>query len=136
MKLLIKVPQGGLLPKYYGVAWADWRSRDAYCLPIGLNLIGAMVRAAYLWLRTAVYEVPLDPRAAFEAGLRASEGYQQGYSLGFEAGRQHGEHRGYDQGVHDAHIAQQMNAAYGRATTPAPLTDDMVAGVDSQLPKH
>lgn len=78
MTIVRVVHQGEVLPKYYGIAWTDWRSRDAYCLPVGLNLIAAMLRGGYLWLRTAPYEVPLDPRAAFEAGLRASEAYQQG----------------------------------------------------------
>jgi len=123
----------------------------------------AIGRAVSTWLRTASRDVPHECRAAYRAGLEASDAFDQGYRSGFSAGRADGFRAGHEQGVYDARIAAQMaevhhslpgrlvectvfdrfdnpigafdaDGAYTPIPRPAPvLRREQVAGVDSQL---
>lgn len=70
MKFIKKVSQGDLLPPFYGVAWYDYMRGRCVCLPVGLNLIAAAARAAWIFIKHGGRQLPMDPRAAYEQGLQ------------------------------------------------------------------
>lgn len=50
--LLVRiVAEGQLIPVGYGVAMVDWRTRDALCMPVPLNLVAASARRAWYWMK-------------------------------------------------------------------------------------
>ena len=68
--LIKKINQGGLLPRFYGVAWVDWYRDQAICLPLGLNLAAACARNVYYSIKNAGRLVRANPRDAYQQGLR------------------------------------------------------------------
>lgn len=70
--MLIKYANNGeLLPRFYGVAWFDWPTNRAACLPLGLNVLAALVRSAYFSIKHGGRIVMANPRDAYAQGLRA-----------------------------------------------------------------
>lgn len=72
MKIIKTVPNGYLLPRFYGVAGFDWSRDYAVCLPLGLNVLAALGRSAYFSVKHAGRIVMQNPRDAYAQGL--SEG--------------------------------------------------------------
>lgn len=72
MKLHKIVPEGSMLPRFYGVAWVLFQSRAALCLPVPLNLVVALLRAVWLFMKHGWRPIPVNPRAAYELGLRTA----------------------------------------------------------------
>lgn len=68
MKIVKRVHQSEMLPPFYGVAWTEFTSPTAVCLPIPLNLIAAALRALWLLLRHGWRPIPINPHAAYRAG--------------------------------------------------------------------
>lgn len=58
------------MPAFFGVAWHDNMRNRSVCLPVPLNIIAGVARDAYYWLRFGWKAVPVNPRAAYAAGLR------------------------------------------------------------------
>ncbi len=50
MKWSIRLPEGDEIPRGYGVAWRDWSSYRAICMPIPLNLVAGLARR--MWFTT------------------------------------------------------------------------------------
>lgn len=70
--MLIKtVRQNEIIPRFYGVAWIDYYRDQAVCLPLGVNLLAALVRILYFNIRHPRLLVTTDPRAAYQQGFRA-----------------------------------------------------------------
>jgi hypothetical protein len=78
MRFRIEIPEGGLIPQGYGVAWRAMDRAVIVCLPLGLNVLAAWGRRLLHWLRFP------PTLAAEERALRAA--YEQGWSFGHEAG--------------------------------------------------
>ncbi|HEX8885956.1 MAG TPA: hypothetical protein VF797_15820 [Noviherbaspirillum sp.] len=74
MKILKRIGQGEMLPPFYGVAWVDFMSRMTICLPVPLNVIAALLRTLWLFLKHGWRAIPVDPRAAYDAGMKAAAG--------------------------------------------------------------
>jgi len=68
--MLKTVTSGDIIPRFYGVAWTRWQTGDAVCLPLGLNVLAALLRAAYFSIKHAHRIVQACPRDAYEQGLR------------------------------------------------------------------
>lgn len=68
--LMKHVSNGELLPRFYGVAWFDWRGDHAVCLPLGLNVLAALGRTVYFSIKHAGKTVMANPRDAYAQGLR------------------------------------------------------------------
>lgn len=69
--LIKKVSSGYLLPRFYGVAWYEWQSGQAVCLPIGVNVLAAFARNLYFTAKHAGRIVMQNPRDAYGQGLCA-----------------------------------------------------------------
>ena len=68
--MLKKITNGEIIPRYYGVAWSRWQTGEAVCLPLGLNVLAALLRAAYFSIKHADRIVQACPRDAYAQGLR------------------------------------------------------------------
>lgn len=67
----IRIRDGQVIPKWYGLAWVEWESNEAVCMPLGLNLLAALTRSALATIRHAGTAVRRNPRDAYAQGLRA-----------------------------------------------------------------
>lgn len=76
MKFLVRLQEGELIPPFHGVAWVEFMSNRAVCLPIPLNVVAGSLRSIWFWLRGGWRPVPVNPRDAFR------EGYVIGYQHG------------------------------------------------------
>jgi hypothetical protein len=72
------VAQGHVTPRGFGVAWIDWQTDNAVCMPMPLNVLAAAGRRAWTWVKFP-HCLFTDPRQAF----------LQGYQMGLRAGQQH-----------------------------------------------
>jgi hypothetical protein len=70
MNIVKKVRQGEMLPAWYGCAWREWEMDRMVCLPIGLNVLCALMRRIYHLVKMGGISVPVDPRDAYAQGLR------------------------------------------------------------------
>ena len=68
--MLKKIANGEIIPRFYGVAWSRWQTGEAVCLPLGLNVLAALMRAAYYSIKLAGRVVQACPRDAYAQGLR------------------------------------------------------------------
>jgi hypothetical protein len=50
MRILVRKPEGEVLPKGFAPCYPLFECRSVMCAPIGLHLLIRYVRAAYLWL--------------------------------------------------------------------------------------
>lgn len=85
MPLVKHVRQGELLPAFYGVAWVDFVSHTAVCLPVGLNILAAVIRATYTWARYGYRAMHTNPRDAYWQGYR--DGKRNRWSATDDPGR-------------------------------------------------
>lgn len=72
-----RLEQGQILPAWYGVAWIEWDSGRAVCLPVGLNIVAGAARQAWNWVRHGWRPVRLDPREAYAQGVRDGRAQQR-----------------------------------------------------------
>jgi hypothetical protein len=70
MNMAKRINPGALLPRFYGIAWRDYATDQAVCLPVPLNAIGAMLRSCWITLRSGWRAVQMNPRDAFLQGQR------------------------------------------------------------------
>ncbi len=68
--MLKKITNGILIPRFYGVAWFRWQTNEAVCLPLGLNVLAAVLRVFYFSVKHAGRIVQASPRDAYAQGLR------------------------------------------------------------------
>lgn len=68
------IPEGGLLPRGYGIAWRELDRDGVVVMPIPLNILAGWIRNLWHWLRRGVRPSAFD-RAAIEA-------YQRGHTDG------------------------------------------------------
>jgi hypothetical protein len=130
-KFIRRLTPGEALPKWYGVAYSidRWthRSPDVLAAPIGFNLLVFMAVSLYHFVRTLPYDVPMNPRAAFAAGLQASEAYEQGERSGYQRGREDGLRCGYSQGREDSPgYAEAYREGAADATRAFKTTSDLM----------
>jgi hypothetical protein len=69
-KIVKRIDEGSMLPPLYGVAWQDFYRRRAVCLPVPLNVVAGLLRAAWLYMRWGWIPTPMNPRAAYDKGFR------------------------------------------------------------------
>jgi len=67
--MLKKITSGHLILRFYGIAWFRWHTGEAVCLPLGLNVLAALVRVIYFNVKHAGSIVMASPRDAYEQGL-------------------------------------------------------------------
>lgn len=75
MKLVKRCKEMEIISPFYGVAWVDWLSRDTVCMPVPLNLIAALARGAWIYLRHGYRSVPVSPRDAYHQGRKDAKKY-------------------------------------------------------------
>ena len=69
------IKMGQMLPAYYGIAWHQFDRDIAVCLPVPLNLVVAILRNIYSFIKFGHIRVFANQRDA----------YRQGYSDGKNA---------------------------------------------------
>lgn len=72
--MIKKITNGTLIPRFYGVAWFRWQTSEAVCLPLGLNVLAALLRVLYFSVKHAGRIVQASPRDAYAQGLRDGRG--------------------------------------------------------------
>lgn len=70
--LVRKATPGYELPRGYGVAWVRWNTCEAVCMPVPLNVLAGLLRAAWAWMKS--------PRGIIERG---EDAYRQGRADGY-----------------------------------------------------
>jgi hypothetical protein len=95
---IVKIVSNGLpLPRFYGVAWLDWRGMYAICLPVPLNLVAACARGVWIFARHGFMNAPVFSRIgqtdAYYQGMK--EGERRGYERARAITRYH-ESRNYE----------------------------------------
>lgn len=70
MKFIKKVGPGEMLPAWYGIAWRNWLDNSATCLPVGFNLVAAMLLGMWIFIRHGGRALPMEQRAAYDQGRR------------------------------------------------------------------
>ena len=69
-KLIKRVRPGEMLPPFYGIAWRDYSTYEAVCLPVPLNLIVWVGRNVWAFCKQGAKALPESPREAYEQGVR------------------------------------------------------------------
>ena len=69
MKFFHKIGEGEIIPAWYGLAWREMSSYGAMCMPIPFNIIAAMLRSIYIFLKYGYKPVPQNPRDAYHQGI-------------------------------------------------------------------
>ena len=90
MKLLKYIPEGGLIPFWYGYCYYDFNSETKAMLPIPLNMLWRWLRNLWYWLKEHTQGSRLIEQA-YWAGLRrgracVEEQHSAGYNEGYRAG--------------------------------------------------
>lgn len=70
MTLFKHIRPGELLPPFYGIAWVDFHTDVAICLPVPLNFLVGLGRGAWVFLVIGHRVVYMSPRAAYWQGRR------------------------------------------------------------------
>lgn len=70
--------QGEMLPRGYGIAWVEFCTDRAVCLPVPLHIIASFIRTA--WQKVRIWRAPDLLRAEYDRGRQM--GYQRGYDVG------------------------------------------------------
>ena len=73
--MIVRLGEGFIVPRFYGVAWTDYMRRQAICLPIPLNVIAGYARGVWFWLKYD-YRPP---------NSSACDAYAQGFRHGRKA---------------------------------------------------
>lgn len=70
ISLFKQINDGEMLPPFYGIAWYNHTSHAAVCLPMPINLVAAVLYAVLIFLKQGWRSVYIDPRMAFNDGMR------------------------------------------------------------------
>jgi hypothetical protein len=70
LRLVVRVRECEVIPAWYGAAWTESYRMVAVCMPIPLNVLAAICRGLWVWLRWGYRAVPCDPRDAYAQGRR------------------------------------------------------------------
>ncbi len=70
MKIVKEIHRGQIIPAFYGIAWMEYTVDRYVCLPIPLNIIAAISRSVYIWLRHGYKPIAIDPRDAYNQGIK------------------------------------------------------------------
>lgn len=73
--LALKITEGSVIPRGYGIAWWNYHEATAVVMPIPFNIVAALGRRFYHYLRSGVRPSILDEaeRRGYEQGARATE---------------------------------------------------------------
>jgi hypothetical protein len=66
--------EGQVMPPYWGVAWCQFDQGVAYLMPVPLNVVAAVGRSAYDFLRHGHQRITASPRSAWRQGLLEGRG--------------------------------------------------------------
>lgn len=73
----VELPEGSMLPRFYGVAYYDYRRGMVVCYPVPLNIIVSLLRVFYHWFnyqfRFKFYESRVDKAVRKTLGEGANE---------------------------------------------------------------
>jgi hypothetical protein len=69
MQLIIKIRQGELIPAWYGIAYYSFHEDCAYATFIPFNIIYAIVRSIYIFMRVGGVSVRQNSRESYWQGL-------------------------------------------------------------------
>lgn len=64
------VREADCMPRFYGYCWRDFMSNQATVAPVPFNVPLRAARGFWHWVLYGWRSVPIDPRAAFAAGVR------------------------------------------------------------------
>lgn len=78
--LVKRINEGERIPHMYGIAWRSYITRQAVCLPLGLNVVAGLVRDCYHgiaqgWKPSAYVTIK-------DADKRATAAYSEGFTAG------------------------------------------------------
>ena|SRR2546422_4242344 len=85
MNLVCRIPEGGLIPKWYGRAYWAFDSMFAVCYPVPLNLFVRFGRHLWYLLKAARGHIA-DERIYQFGYARGRQHFDIGYRAGFEDG--------------------------------------------------
>jgi hypothetical protein len=104
MRFRVEIPEGGLIPRGYGVAWCLVDRQMVLCLPLGLNVVASWLRALYRWVR-----FPKTAGVGVRELMRAEyNGFERGVTVGENRARWKAEHE-YQRGVSDGRAALEKD---------------------------
>jgi hypothetical protein len=69
MKLQKRIQHGQVIPFFYGIAWKDWVSNEAVCYPVPVNMLVAVSRSFFIWMKHGFLTRACDGREAFNQGM-------------------------------------------------------------------
>lgn len=64
------VSHGGMIPRFYGVAWCGVNSPIAYCAPVPFNLLIGLSRSLWFWMKHGWRNMSLSTHAAYAQGRK------------------------------------------------------------------
>jgi len=64
------IKNGEMLPPFYGLAWYEYHRNIAICLPVPFNIVVAILRGCWLWIKHGWHGVANNPRDAYAQGYR------------------------------------------------------------------
>ena len=70
LKFVKTIEEGGMLPRFYGIAWWTFYQRRAVCMPVPFNMVARVLRDGWQYM-LAPSMVPMNPRDAYNAGYAA-----------------------------------------------------------------
>jgi len=73
MKIIRNIYEGEIIPNGYGIAYVEYNSDRAVLYPIPINVVVALIRRFWFWVRGGAYE----------------GGYDRGYKEGKRIGRKY-----------------------------------------------
>ena len=69
MMIIKRIPEGGLIPRGYGIAWWEDIHMRAVLLPMPLNVVVGWARQGLIWLKCYAYPQPTwDRQSTFIDG--------------------------------------------------------------------
>ena len=77
MKFIHIVGEGEMIPAWYGAAWRDLPTFNTICMPVPFNILAAIVRGTYYWLRFGYRCVPQSPRDAYHQGFKDGRKFEE-----------------------------------------------------------
>ena len=69
-EIVKRLHAGQMLPPFYGIAWHEYHLNVGVCLPIPFNLVAAMIRSIWFFLRFGYRSIEFSPRDAYAQGHR------------------------------------------------------------------
>lgn len=75
MQLVIRIGEGEMYPRGYGVAWREWECNRTACMPVPLNIVCGLARRLYFWSRRCVAAPTARDKMLIMAHL---DGYSKG----------------------------------------------------------